>query len=788
MKLNVKLFIPLLALGLLMETYLGLIWYPAQIYQAQQRALARLEDHLNSLERTLLLPVLDMDFAAIYAILDSALADNPHWQSILLHDQDDQLLYPLSPQYPEETTFVELRHPVAYLDQPVAVLSLRVNLDSELATESSRLMQLLWLSLLAVLVFISVVGLIVEVLVRRPLGALANAADRLAAQDFDAPLPVANRDEVGRMIRSFSTMRNSLRDSQQQLRQQLEAQQQAEAALRRSHRRYRSLYDDTPAMFLTVDPDGTILSVNRFGAAQLHYGVDELGGLSLATLYGPKDWQQVQQYLQACLATPNTLQRWELPRVRKDGSSLWVRETARPAEDHSNTTILIVSEDITEAHELAVQLRHQASHDALTDLYNRREFENRVTAALRRAQTAQHCHALCYLDLDQFKIINDTSGHIAGDELLRQVARLIQQRIRQHDTLARLGGDEFGILLEHCNLEQAEHIANGICHTLEQFRFFWEDKSFRIGASIGVVAIDANSSSLNSLLRTADTACYVAKDLGRNRSHVHHPDDTALAERHQEMNWVGRIERALEENRFQLWYQPIVAAGDKPSPLHYEVLLRLKEADGKLIPPGVFLSAAERYQLSPRIDRWVIQQLLRWLEQHPAHLTELGRCSINLSGISVGDEKFHRFVLEQLSRSRVPTHKLCFEITETAAIANLAAATHLIQALHQGGCYFALDDFGSGLSSFAYLKHLPVDFLKIDGMFVRDITRNPIDKAMVTAIHQIGTTMGKQTVAEFVEDQATQECLESIGVNYLQGYHLGRPQPLEQLLTPHITA
>lgn len=953
MKLNLKLFIPLLLIGLLAEGYLALIWYPNQMAQAEQRSLAKIENHLSSLGRSLLLAVLDNDFAAIYDTLDDTLTDNPYWKGIYLRNLDGTLLYPLHEEGTADDTLIHLEHAIDYLGERVATLSLDVDLNPEISTESQRLGQLLWLVLLAIVAFIAISGMLVEMLVRRPLATLADAADRLTNHDFSAPLPRASRDEVGLLVRSFGAMRDAIQDYQRQLRQQLEDRQRAaaiqrerskileqlatgssldqvlaslvdtleglypesigsiclldetgrflqrcvatklpeayldaldgfevgpgrgscgtaaytgervvvedvtqhpywskyqelaklagiracwsepiidrggrilgtfaiyhrhpnhpdaeqldlihtasrlaalaieqrrtETALRQSHRRYRALYDDTPAMFLTVDSSGTILSVNRFGAAHLRYQVEELVGRPAADLYSESGWQQVKNHLQTCLDNPGAIQRWELPKVRKDGSTLWVRETARPAAGNGNTTLLIVSEDITEAHELSLKLRHQASHDALTGLYNRHEFEHRLSQALNQAKEEHQEHVLCYLDLDQFKIINDTCGHVAGDELLRQVARLAQQLIRKHDVLARLGGDEFGILLEQCTVEQAQRIAEELCQTLENYRFLWDDKSFSIGTSIGVVAIDANSTSLSSLLQAADTACYVAKDLGRNRAHLYREDDSALVERHREMAWVTRIEQALEEDNFRLWCQTIVATGESPSPLHYEVLLRLQDSDGKLAPPGVFLPAAERYQLSPRLDRWVIRKVLRWLDQHPEHLQALELCSINLSGLSVGDEKFHEFIIEQLASTRVPAHKLCFELTETAAIANLAAATEFIWTLREKGCRFALDDFGSGLSSFAYLKNLPVDFLKIDGMFVKDISRDPIDRAMVTAIHQIGTTMHKRTVAEFVEDQATLDCLKSIGVHYVQGYHLGYPQPLEDLLSQSLT-
>jgi diguanylate cyclase (GGDEF)-like protein/PAS domain S-box-containing protein len=446
--------------------------------------------------------------------------------------------------------------------------------------------------------------------------------------------------------------------------------------------------------------------------------------------------------------------------------------------------LVVVYEDVTEARRIASEMSHQATHDALTGLLNRRAFEQCLQRVLETAHSRHTKHALCYLDLDQFKLINDGCGHTAGDALLGQIAGLLQSKIRKRDTLARLGGDEFGVLLELCTLEQACRVAEALRSAIEKFRFVWEGRLFNIGASFGLVPITDASDSLTGVLRAADAACYVAKDRGRNCIHVFREDDAALAKRHREMQWISQLPRALEANRFRLCVQPIVPiAPSTPALLHHELLLRLETPEGQLVPPGAFLPAAERYQLAPKIDTWVVGSALRWLKRSPRELERLHLCSLNLSGLSLGNAEFLTFVLCQFTETGVPAEKICFEITETAAIANLPDACCFIRALRDLGCRFALDDFGSGLSSFAYLKNLEVDFIKIDGTFVRNIAEDPLDRAMVKYINEIGQLMGKQTIAEFVENELILAELKAIGVDYAQGYYLGEPRPLEDMGT-----
>jgi diguanylate cyclase (GGDEF)-like protein len=428
------------------------------------------------------------------------------------------------------------------------------------------------------------------------------------------------------------------------------------------------------------------------------------------------------------------------------------------------------------------KLTYQANHDLLSGLVNRRGFERHLFQAMGSQRVENAEHVFCYLDLDQFKIINDTCGHIAGDELLRQISQLLKKHIRNHDVLARLGGDEFGILMEHCNIENAKQVTQKLIERVSQHRFLWEDKPFAISVSIGMVPISDSIHNTNDLLRYADIACYAAKDAGRNCYRTYTESVSDIAKVHGEMEWVTKINWALENNMFCLYAQII-----KPNEqntiagLHYEVLLRMIDESGSIIAPGVFLSAAERYQLTTKIDMWVIENQFEYLSKHPKHLANLALCSINLSGPSLTASGFQQTVIDLINNYRIPAEKICFEITETAAISNLTDATAFIDAMHKKGCSFALDDFGTGLSSFAYLKYLPVDYLKIDGVFVKGIVDDPIDYAMVKSIHEVARIMGKKTVAEFVENNEIVLKLKAIGVDYFQGYGIAKPCPIEEL-------
>jgi diguanylate cyclase (GGDEF)-like protein/PAS domain S-box-containing protein len=464
--------------------------------------------------------------------------------------------------------------------------------------------------------------------------------------------------------------------------------------------------------------------------------------------------------------------------IRRDGNELYIESTASPIRDGKGNVTggVLVFHDVSESRELNRRLSYHASHDILTGLVNRREFESRLERALKSAKARETSYAVCYLDLDQFKIVNDSCGHSAGDALLGQLGALLKSKIRWRDTLARLGGDEFGVLLESCSLEEAMQTAESLRLAIGEYKFMWDERSFRLGVSIGVVPITADNEDVAALLSAADSACAAAKEAGRNRIHSFQENDIDLMRRRREMQWAARINNALEENRFELFRQTIQPLQADEQGAHYEILLRMRDENGGIISPGLFIEAAERYGITPGIDRWVIRSAFRWLVSEADERERLALCSINLSGQSLGDEKFLPFVVDQFQMSGLDATKICFEITETAAIASYSQANRFINALKELGCKFALDDFGTGLSSFGYLKHFPVDFLKIDGSFVKEILHDPIDREMVRSINEIGHLTGKQTIAEFAENEEIITMLRGMGVDYAQGYGVSEPK------------
>ncbi|HKQ15065.1 MAG TPA: EAL domain-containing protein [Steroidobacteraceae bacterium] len=473
--------------------------------------------------------------------------------------------------------------------------------------------------------------------------------------------------------------------------------------------------------------------------------------------------------------------------IRRDGNELYIESCASPIRDSAGNVLggVLVFHDVSESRELNRKLSYHASHDILTGLVNRREFESRLERAIKSARAREASYALCHIDLDQFKIINDNCGHSAGDALLGQVGALLKSKIRWRDTVSRLGGDEFGVLLESCSLEEAVRNAEQLREAIRNYKFVWEERTFRLGASIGVVPISPENEDVAALLSAADSACAAAKENGRNRIYSFQENDIDLMRRRREMQWAARINNALEDGRFEIFRQVILPLQNpQEHGLHYELLLRMRDEAGKIVTPDQFITAAERYGLTPNIDRWMIEHALRWLVSEADEREKLELCSINLSGQSLGDDKFLPFVIDHFHRSGIDASKICFEITETAAIASFSQANRFIHALKELGCRFALDDFGTGLSSFGYLKHFPVDFLKIDGSFVKEILHDPIDREMVRSINEIGHLTGKQTIAEFAENMEIVEMLRSLGVDYAQGYAIATPQRVMKLAAP----
>ncbi|HEX5357610.1 MAG TPA: PAS domain S-box protein [Aquabacterium sp.] len=472
--------------------------------------------------------------------------------------------------------------------------------------------------------------------------------------------------------------------------------------------------------------------------------------------------------------------------ISRNGQEYGIEDSAAPIRDEDGNMlgVVLVFHDVTEQRRMGHEMSFRATHDQLTGLVNRAEFDKRLTRVLGEAHQHDTCHALMYIDLDQFKLVNDACGHSVGDQLLCQVTGLLQGCVRSRDTLARLGGDEFGVILEHCTVDQAHRVAQDICDQMEEFRFIHDGRRFRIGTSIGLVPLDKRWAHTASVLQAADTSCYAAKEAGRNRVHAWYDTDQAMRARKGEMQWASRLEQALDENRFILYAQRIQPIRREAMGLHCEVLIRLRDTDGSIIPPGAFLPAAERFHMASRIDRWVVRHVFDWLKQQGEALDQIDTIAVNLSGQSIGDPTFHRFMQELIAETSIDVRKLCLEITETAAITNLVDAASFIDGMRQSGVRMALDDFGSGASSFGYLKTLPVDYLKIDGQFIKDIVNDPLDQATVRCFCEVAHLLGIKTVAEFVETEAVLQTLHGIGVDHAQGYLVHKPQPLCELLTP----
>jgi diguanylate cyclase (GGDEF)-like protein/PAS domain S-box-containing protein len=537
---------------------------------------------------------------------------------------------------------------------------------------------------------------------------------------------------------------------------------------------------------ITTNVDGSIAYMNPAAEQLTHWKSEQAQGLPLAALFNLLDendqkdsFTLIEHILSGKLSGGSEHSRLI---QRLDGSTVPVALVGSPIQTNGKTSgTVLVLHDMTQERQYIANLSWQATHDALTGLANRREFEFRLEHALGSLTRHSDLHSLMFLDLDQFKLVNDTSGHAAGDELLRHICALLQQGLREGDTLARLGGDEFGILLKNCPPDAAEKIAESLRATVQSLHFVWKGRPFVTTVSIGLVHITQSPATLESSLRAADMACYMAKEKGRNRVQVYHADDSELSMRFGEMTWVQRLHVALEENRFCLYAQEIANIGQVSAHEggHIEILLRLRDETGRMILPDNFIPAAERYGLMATLDRWVVQNVFKIIAQclrEDKHTGPMAMCAINLSGTSIGDDAFLEYLKEQFDTYQIPPDLICFEITETSAISNLGSAIRFINELKALGCLFSLDDFCAGMSSFAYLKHLPVDFLKIDGSFVKDMLDDPINRAMVEVINHIGHVMGKKTIAEFVETPQIEQALLEIGVDFAQGYIIERPQ------------
>ena len=544
--------------------------------------------------------------------------------------------------------------------------------------------------------------------------------------------------------------------------------------MRSNEDRFRAAFQQSSVGMAKLDADGQVLAINHELALLLQRPAHELLGIRFATLFadvGAADpaWMVLDHSSELGIRQAN-------------GGQFWARVTPSPVQLEQEERIFLIVEDVSEARELALTLTHQASHDALTGLINRREIDQRLKVLLAGTHVTGQRHTLCLLDLDQFKLVNDTCSHAAGDEVLRLIAHTLPERLGEQDWIGRLGGDEFAFLLHEKTIEEALEVARGLNRVLADTHLLWEGRHFPLTASIGVVEITANSPSVDWLLRAADMACYLAKDLGGNGVHVYTELDEQVTRRQSDMAWVNRLRSAIVDNRLRLYAQEIVPLGSRAGGLQYEILVRLVGQNGVVWEPGAFLPAAERYGQAMAIDTLVLTQALAEIARHPEHLEQLELCHINVSGQSVVSPGFLKRVEALIDAHPLIAHKICFELTETASISRLSQATLFIESVHARGCHVALDDFGSGLSSFAYLKQLPVDIIKIDGLFVRDIDRNPLDRAIVTAITDVARSQGMQTIAEWVENDEVKQCLANIGVDAGQGFAIHRPVPLHEFI------
>ncbi|WP_232359725.1 EAL domain-containing protein [Paraneptunicella aestuarii] len=546
-------------------------------------------------------------------------------------------------------------------------------------------------------------------------------------------------------------------------------------------RRFYDFYRNSAEGLFTANYDGQLITVNPamcklFGYADEYTMLQHVA--SVRNLFANQ--QELSLLLEQLAKEENAIGR-EIRGLRHDNNEFWLSISVQLCEDGGKHLLFGSVVDITERKQTHISLAYLATHDPLTGVYNRRHFETELTDAMSDLCQSGGDMTLLYLDLDKFKAVNDTCGHKAGDMLLKELAQKLYSQVGSKGLLGRMGGDEFAILLTGNNAQLAESLAAELMQLIQLHRFVWENRPFSLGASIGLVNYHSGISSPEQMLSMADSACYVAKEQGRNQIHCYSSDDEHMQRYEMELNWLSHINEALEVGNFVLYFQPYQPLRKVAEGYHYELLLRIRDEHGNVTLPGSFLPAAERYKLIAKIDRWVIENYFKWLSQHPEHMQELVRCNINLSGQSLADNELKLFILDAFERYQIPYNKICFEITESMAIVRLEDTLAFMATFHEKGCKFALDDFGVGFSSYEYLKKLPVDLVKIDGSFVKNILNDAIDMAMVRSMRDVALAMGMETVAEYVESTDVMVELGKIGVDYAQGYGVAEPRPLNEL-------
>jgi diguanylate cyclase (GGDEF)-like protein/PAS domain S-box-containing protein len=643
---------------------------------------------------------------------------------------------------------------------------------------------------LLVLTFGLILQQILQRMLSRPFFSMVAAAESFSNGNAVSRFDETRSDEFGFLAKFINRALDSIVQQQEELRNALTRATQSEAELFKEKERAEVTLQSITDAVITTNSSTEVQYLNPVAERLTGWSNDAAHGLPLKSVINivhDDTGEAVSDPVQECLKNSSVeILHAHAGLLRWDGTVVAIEASAAPMRNDRGEVIgaVMVCQDVSRARRLAHQLSYHASHDSLTGLANRREFEHKLDDALESAKREHKQHVLLYLDLDQFKVVNDTCGHMAGDQLLAQLGTLLENKVRNADTLARLGGDEFGVLLEGCDIKSGEQIAESLRQTISDFRFVWEDKIFQVGVSIGLVEVASSSENSAAVMSAADAACYEAKDEGRNRVHVFQGGNKG-SERYGEMQWIARIHKAVEKNRLLLYRQNIVAVAGDTNVEHAEILLRMQDENGAVIPPMAFIPAAERYNVMPMIDRWVITNTLEWMVANPlTSNNHLQFFSINLSGQSLGDKNFLQYVVDEFIRTEVSAERICFEITETSAIANIGRAKDFISVLKKRGCRFALDDFGSGMSSYSYLKNLNVDYLKIDGAFVKDMVQDPVDFAMVESINRIGHVMGIKTIAEFVENETILGKLREIGVDSAQGYGIHKPEALIDSVYP----
>lgn len=658
-----------------------------------------------------------------------------------------------------------------------------VTMTDQFATK--RQQQIIFDGILITIIFILSTSFLASYLARgitSPIYKLAGAVRKIKHGILDQTVHTNAGGELAILEDGINEMSHSLSEMQERERQQ------NEDALYFEKVKAQTTLESIGEGVIATDNEGRITYLNPAAEQLTGWSCPSAVGKSLNEVFlirSSTTNAPIQYPLDTCIRHGATVKHDALlVLLRQDGKEYVIQDTASPIKDKQHNVIgmVLVFHDVSNIQRMSDQLAYQATHDDLTGLINRREFESCLSEALSSAQETDTQHALCYIDLDQFKIINDTCGHQAGDDLLQQLSRHIKDKVRKGDIFARLGGDEFGVILMDCPMDKAEQIANAIKNTVQEYQYTWHGHSFSTGTSIGLVAISGDTTSMSELMMKADSACYIAKDNGRNRVHIYQPNDEDIIKRAGDMQWLQIIKHALEDNQFVLYRQEIrPIAADNNLPTHHEILVRMLDNNNRLIAPGVFIPAAERYQLMDNIDRWVITNTILCLQKY--HLDDSLLFNINLSAQSICDPGFLDFLIGEFELYNVTPQAITFEITETAAMSNMSLAITFIETIKAMGCKFALDDFGSGLSSFGYLSSLPVDYIKIDGYFATELINNPVNYSIIEAVHRIGRVMGLQTIAESVENEAIYNKLVECGVDYVQGYGIEKPQPLETLFT-----